>query len=152
MIVINSAETANDLLERRSLIYSGRYLMLSSFCETPNLPMCLGLRPSWLLNCGSKRANQLRVIYTDRYSIWGYSMGWHWHLAALPYGEEFRTGRRLFHREFNPQASLRFRPLQLDVTHDLLRRLVVSPDQYSEHIIQSVLSQVADTYISRSLP
>ncbi|KII83024.1 hypothetical protein PLICRDRAFT_47437 [Plicaturopsis crispa FD-325 SS-3] len=95
MIVINSAETANDLLERRSLIYSGR----------PSTVMAFEL------------------------------MGWHWHLAALPYGEEFRTGRRLFHREFNPQASLRFRPLQLDVTHDLLRRLVVSPDQYSEHII-----------------
>ncbi|KII85219.1 hypothetical protein PLICRDRAFT_178958 [Plicaturopsis crispa FD-325 SS-3] len=77
------------------------------------------------------------LIYSSRPSsiMVGDLMGWHWHLALLPYGKIFRAYRRLFHREFNPRAVMRFRPLQLKATRDMLQGLADSPDEFFDHLV-----------------
>ncbi|KII84568.1 hypothetical protein PLICRDRAFT_117453 [Plicaturopsis crispa FD-325 SS-3] len=94
IVVINSAEIANELLERRSSIYSSR----------PDSVMCTEL------------------------------MGFDDLVPLVPYGDTWRAMRRFLHREFHPQASLQYRPFQIEATHDFLRRLLESPDNFSTHI------------------
>ncbi|KII84599.1 hypothetical protein PLICRDRAFT_354147 [Plicaturopsis crispa FD-325 SS-3] len=61
-------------------------------------------------------------------------MGFGDFLSLVPYGERWRAMRRLFHRELHPQAAIQFRPLEIDATHDLLRRLGDTPDDFFAHI------------------
>ncbi|KII84574.1 hypothetical protein PLICRDRAFT_179390 [Plicaturopsis crispa FD-325 SS-3] len=93
VVIINSAEIANELLERRSSIYSSRppFIMVTEL------------------------------------------MGFEGFLSGIPYGETWRAIRRLFHREFHPKAALQFRPLEIEATHDLLRRLLDFHDDFSAH-------------------
>ncbi|KAF8999417.1 hypothetical protein BDQ17DRAFT_1246564, partial [Cyathus striatus] len=93
LIVLNSVEVANDLLTRRSRIYSSRYVM--SFktdlhgpyrdvaCCRPQCPMII----------------DLRVYSTD------------FQFSLLPYGEKWRARRRLFQRHFPVTRHGHYQPL-----------------------------------------
>ncbi|KAF7977702.1 hypothetical protein HWV62_2964 [Athelia sp. TMB] len=52
----------------------------------------------------------------------------------MPYGEVWRSHRKAFHREFQPQFVSRHHPKQIKATHDLLRRLLTSPQDWYEHV------------------
>jgi len=56
----------------------------------------------------------------------------------MPYGEYWREHRRLFHQEFHPTATLRYRPQEVKGTHQLLRRLLNTPDDWMSHLRQYV--------------
>ncbi|KAJ7142241.1 cytochrome P450 [Mycena epipterygia] len=89
VIVLSSLEATDDLLEKRSSIYSGR---------SP-LPMLIDL------------------------------MDWTFALRDV-----WRAHRRLFNQGFNARASRNFRPKELAATHELLRRLVHTPEAFRDHI------------------
>ncbi|KZV68853.1 cytochrome P450 [Peniophora sp. CONT] len=54
-------------------------------------------------------------------------------VAFTGYGEQSKRQRRLFANAFGPQHIPAYRPLILDATMDVLRRLVDTPEQYQEH-------------------
>ncbi|KAJ7146914.1 cytochrome P450 [Mycena epipterygia] len=96
VIVLSSLEATNDLLEKRSSIYSDR------------------LKSTMLMDL----------------------MGWTFNLSTMPYGDTWRTSRRLFSQEFNVISSRNFRPKEIAATHGLLRRLLHTPDEFNTHFKQ----------------
>ncbi|TDL20291.1 putative CyP450 monooxygenase [Rickenella mellea] len=46
----------------------------------------------------------------------------------------WRRHRKLFHQKFNVNAVQEYRPLQTEVTHDLLRRLLKNPPDFVAHL------------------
>lgn len=59
----------------------------------------------------------------------------------LEYGDTWRLHRRFFHQTFRSEAVHRFVPLQHRKSCQLLRRLLDSPDRFSEHIFEYVFTQ-----------
>ncbi|KAI0820142.1 cytochrome P450 [Trametes gibbosa] len=94
VIVVNSAQAAHDLFEKRSSLYSDRTRM----------PML----------------NEL--------------VGCDWHFVFMGYGESWRERRRVFHQYFHPNAATSYRPKELKVARELLRRLLETPDEYMVHL------------------
>ncbi|TFK81327.1 cytochrome P450 [Polyporus arcularius HHB13444] len=93
-IVVNSAQAAHELFEKRSSLYSDRARM----------PML----------------NEL--------------VGCDWHFVFMGYGEDWRERRRVFHQYFHPNATKNYRPRELKVARELLRRLLESPDDFMVHL------------------
>lgn len=92
IVVLSSLEAAEDLLDKRSSIYSDR--------PTGHMLELIG----------------------------GYFM-----FALQRYGDTWRTHRRHFHHELNAISARRFRALELQQAHDLLRRILDTPDDFDEH-------------------
>ncbi|KAJ7251340.1 cytochrome P450 [Mycena rebaudengoi] len=74
--------------------------------------------------------DQRSAIYSDRpRSIMiNELMGAEFSFGSMRYGEYAREHRRLFHSAFHSTASRRFRPQQVNASHDLLRRLLENAD------------------------
>nr|BED42963.1 cytochrome P450 monooxygenase [Trametes versicolor] len=94
VIVVNSAQAAHDLFEKRSSLYSDRTRM----------PML----------------NEL--------------VGCDWHFVFMGYGDSWRERRRVFHQYFHPNAATNYRPRELKVARELLRRLLQTPDEFMVHL------------------
>ncbi|KAI8996249.1 cytochrome P450 [Trametes punicea] len=94
VIVVNSAQAAHDLFEKRSALYSDRTRM----------PML----------------NEL--------------VGCDWHFVFMGYGENWRERRRVFHQYFHPNAATTYRPKELKVARELLRRLLETPEDFMVHL------------------
>ncbi len=56
----------------------------------------------------------------------------------MGYGEDWRERRRVFHQYFHPNATKNYRPRELKVARELLRRLLESPDDFMVHLRQCV--------------
>ncbi|KAF5338850.1 hypothetical protein D9758_015574 [Tetrapyrgos nigripes] len=94
IVVMNSAEAVEDLLDKHSVIHSNR----------PRLVM----------------VNEL--------------MGWNYSFALIDYGDEWRAQRKLFQQEFTPVASERYQPVQTQVSHQFLKKLLDDPENFVLHI------------------
>ncbi|KAJ6527869.1 cytochrome P450 [Mycena vulgaris] len=55
------------------------------------------------------------------------------HMLELMGGTFMRAQRRHFHHELNAVSARRFRSLEIQQAHDLLRRMLDNPDVYDEH-------------------
>ncbi|KAJ7251361.1 cytochrome P450 [Mycena rebaudengoi] len=76
--------------------------------------------------------DQRSAIYSDRPRsvMLNELMGGEVLFANMRYGNQYRReNRRLFHSAFHLIASRRFRPQQVNASHDLLRRLLENPDE-----------------------
>ncbi|KAE9392498.1 cytochrome P450 [Gymnopus androsaceus JB14] len=75
------------------------------------------------------------AMYSDRphHIMVNELMGWSRNLPSMAYGDDWRTGRRLFHQEFSLNASKRFRPHMRVATRELLRRLLDDPENFVKH-------------------
>lgn len=51
---------------------------------------------------------------------------------------QWRDGRKLFHRILQPQVVQSYRPIRVAQTHNLLRRLLQTPERVLEHTKQCV--------------
>lgn len=51
-----------------------------------------------------------------------------------PYGQEWRRQRKLMHSEVQQQLVRRFNPNQESTTHEFLRRVLDTPNDFLEHI------------------
>ncbi|EIN06727.1 cytochrome P450 [Punctularia strigosozonata HHB-11173 SS5] len=65
-----------------------------------------------------------------------------WNPGFLPYGDAFQNYRKVMHRYVGPGAAAMRQPKQRKGVHDLLRRLVTSPDDLYSHIRFTTASQV----------
>ncbi|KAK6980734.1 cytochrome p450 [Favolaschia claudopus] len=118
VIILSSVQAIEDLLEKRSSIYSDR----------ADFPMIVDLM-GWGFNIGfvslsispSRDPPELICLFT---------------LALMKYGERWRTSRRLFNQAFNVTASHQFWPQELMAARMLLQRLLESPDDFFSHIRQ----------------
>ncbi|CAE7138903.1 unnamed protein product, partial [Rhizoctonia solani] len=96
IVVLNSAEAATELLDRRSAIYSSRA--------------------------------QLPMISDPNLIDWSRITG------LLPYGERWRSQRRMTHRLLHKSASVQFWPLVIKESRLALQRISVDPDNFIREI------------------
>ncbi|KIJ28806.1 hypothetical protein M422DRAFT_269857 [Sphaerobolus stellatus SS14] len=61
-------------------------------------------------------------------------MGFGWSMAFQGYGEWWRRHRRAMHDKFHPSAVEAYKPIQIKLTRDLLRRLHKAPEDFIGHI------------------
>lgn len=116
IVVLNSEEVANELLEGRSRIYSDRpYMATTELCVLFVFIKCI------LINC------------------FLYSFGWEWTTTLARYGAMFNTHRRIFHEVLRSEAALTYRPKQLKKSYEMLTFLLLDPANYSRHFEASVL-------------
>lgn len=98
IVVLSTLETATDLLEKKSAVYSDR----------PYMPMA------------------------------GELMGWDQIVALSPYGDRFRSIRRLMHQTLGGRGQLdkvsRYHALQEYENHRFLQSLLQNPQDLAEHI------------------
>ncbi|KAJ7192805.1 cytochrome P450 [Mycena pura] len=76
-------------------------------------------------------------IYSDRpfVAMAGELVGWKNMLGLMPYGDRFRSYRRLAHTLFGSQTIMRsFQPLEEMETHRFLKRLLFTPENLQSHI------------------
>lgn len=70
----------------------------------------------------------------------------------MEYGDRWRLHRRFFHQTFRGEAVHRFMPLQHRKVCQLLRRLLDSPDRFSEHIFEYVFPTKSLWVILTTIP
>lgn len=70
-------------------------------------------------------------------------MGWSSILAVMRYGDRFRRQRRMMWQQFNAQAVLSFRDMQRSQVIQLLGRLLKTPDDFANHIVQYVTNDLS---------
>ena len=63
-------------------------------------------------------------------------MGGGFNFGVLPYGVRWRKRRRSFHEFFHPGVVENYIPIQRQAVHGLLRRLLVTPEDFLHHIHQ----------------
>ncbi|KAH7914101.1 cytochrome P450 [Hygrophoropsis aurantiaca] len=74
-------------------------------------------------------------IYSDRpVIVTNKLIGLEFNSIFLRYGPKWRLHRRLLHQAFKQDTALSFHPMQLRKTHQLLRGLLESPQEYEEHL------------------
>ena len=61
-------------------------------------------------------------------------MGCTWAFTTLPYGDLWRTHRRLFHHFFNVSAMDQFDDKIQNAVNTFLRRLSGSPERFLKHV------------------
>ncbi|KJA17691.1 hypothetical protein HYPSUDRAFT_146170 [Hypholoma sublateritium FD-334 SS-4] len=104
ILVLNSFETAKELLDKRSVNYSDR----------PQSTMSHEL------------------------------LGWDFSFAHMPYGDRWRTHRRLFHDQFQQSIAPAYWPIQQREAHALLRRLLHSPEKLDYHLRHNIAAVIMD--------
>ena len=114
MIILNSAQAATDLLDKRSAIYSDRpqsdvfmlYVILFYL-----------LAPRGVL------------IFPDLCS-----MGWKHNLGFLPYGKRLQKHRKMFNEYFNQEKCENYLPHQALEASRLIRNLLFKPENFDDHL------------------
>ena len=109
IVVLNSAKTTKDLLEKRGDIYSDRPVI-------PFFDMCV-------LSVG---------IPTSQFIF--LRMGCDWLLPTARYNERWHQGRKVLDRSLRPVAAALYRPMQQSKTRVFLTRLLESPSEWEAHV------------------
>ncbi|KAJ6494355.1 cytochrome P450, partial [Mycena sanguinolenta] len=80
------------------------------------------------------------LIYSDRprSTMLNEMVGGDFLFPFMSYGAVWRKQRRLFHQEFQPQASRRFRDQERKNAHNLLRNLLAEPDLFIQHVRHAI--------------
>ncbi|KAF9453375.1 cytochrome P450 [Macrolepiota fuliginosa MF-IS2] len=95
MVIVNSAQLAMEMLDKKGSIYSDRPVI----------------------------------------QMGGEMVGWRNTLVLLPYGERFRSYRKLFHQLIGSNASMsQFYPVEEAETHAFLKRLLSMPQDLAGHV------------------
>jgi hypothetical protein len=128
MIVLNSEEVTNGLLEGRSRIYSDRPYMAT-------IDLCL-------IFVFNKYINQLTICYL-------YSFGREWTTSPARYEAMHTTHRRLYHEVFLSEAALTYRPKQLQKAYEMLLSILHYHENYAGHFEASVLMCLLDNRSQR---
>ncbi|KZP06779.1 cytochrome P450 [Athelia psychrophila] len=61
-------------------------------------------------------------------------MGWDGFFATMPYGDYWRTHRRLFTRHFDVDPTMNHHPMQTRAVHALLQDLLDAPNLWADHL------------------
>ena len=150
IIVLNSEKAAKELFERRSSLYSDRYVRTSPMASS-DLNYCPHDRPP-LVALNVLCVSRSRVLSLSASLTVKSSLNFDWTMAFLRYGQRWRNMRRESHRYLHPAATLEFRSSQLKATRQLLQRLLEAPKDFMTHIRQYVrvphTSERLFTYLS----
>jgi cytochrome P450 len=114
-LILSTLEVITDLLEKRSSNYSDR--------KHSTMLIELYVSHSFHLKELVKNADGCR-------------MNWSIAMVLMPYGVWWRKHRRLFHEYFHRDAVTKYQPIQRQDTRELLRRLLVTPENFFHHIRQ----------------
>ncbi len=116
LVVINSAEVAEDLLAKRSRIYSDRpeitVMGMYVFCRLCRVFLC-----------------QLAT----------YRAGWHINMGLKHYGEEWRRDRRIMQQRLRREETSVLHPVHLNKCKALLHDLLTDQAHFEEHFKRYVL-------------
>ena len=112
-LVLGSLRRVSDLLEQRSSNYSDRM-------QVPMLELCV---------LDSFRLRNVRTLVL-------YRMGWNFATFVVPYGTQWRKQRKSFHEYFHANEVHKYVPIQRREVHTFLRRLLVTPEDFLDHIYQ----------------
>lgn len=75
------------------------------------------------------------AIYSDRPHVPTNELfGMDFNTGLLPYGSEWRLHRKMFHMALNKEAAATYKSLEMRKVRQLLRNLVLSPEDYSKHL------------------
>ncbi|EIM81471.1 cytochrome P450 [Stereum hirsutum FP-91666 SS1] len=72
------------------------------------------------------------------------AIGYDWNFAFCEDMNRWKLSRREFELQFRPAITREYRPQILTAVHDLLRRLVVTPDNFTKHIRLMVGALIMD--------
>ncbi|KIJ69606.1 hypothetical protein HYDPIDRAFT_145813 [Hydnomerulius pinastri MD-312] len=74
-------------------------------------------------------------VYSDRpYLATREPFGWTFNFGWTPYGDRWRSQRRMFHQVFRADAAVAFHPVQLQKARQLVLDLLNSPGDYATHL------------------
>jgi hypothetical protein len=76
-------------------------------------------------------------IYSDRpvMPMGGELVGWKNTLVLVPYGDRFRTYRKLFHHIIGTHAAMsKFHPVEEEETQKFLKLLLARPQEFASHV------------------
>ena len=115
IVILNSLEVITDLFEKRSSNYSDRkhtimlheLYVLHSFHFQELVKIAVRCRMNWKIS-----------------------------MSIMPYGSWWRKHRRLFHEYFQRNAVITYQPIQRQEVRAFLRRLLITPDNFFQHIRQ----------------
>ncbi|KAI0798709.1 cytochrome P450 [Irpex lacteus] len=94
------------------------------FYKVLNTPMMLISSADIILELTERRSS----MYSDKPPLVIDELtGWDFNLATMPYGNHWRTIRRMFHQHFNQTVTPRYRDLQTREIHAFLRRCLEVP-------------------------
>ncbi|KAJ6576409.1 cytochrome P450 [Mycena vulgaris] len=96
IIVLDTLDVVDELLERRSSIYSDRPRMIM--------------------------LNEL--------------VGWNWSFPFKCADDAWKQQRKMIHNEFHVKAVAQFRPQELKAVHDMLKKLLDSPETWYDDLTQ----------------
>ena len=116
IVILNSLEVITDLFEKRSSNYSDRKhstLMTELYV--------------------SSYASHLKELVKNAVRC---RMGLDISMSRMPYGLWWRKHRKSFHEHFHRKVVTKYQPLQRREVQAFLRRLLVTPDEFSHHIRQ----------------
>ncbi|ELU37658.1 cytochrome P450 [Rhizoctonia solani AG-1 IA] len=103
--------------------------------EQPTLPRAL--RYTWR-NCKSSSTALTGGEGRGEREIKGINKlsrsGWAEAILFVPYGPRLRSYRRLLHQTLNPRATLDFEDLQIQEVRKLMKRLLMRPEDFLDHI------------------
>ncbi|KAG9318131.1 cytochrome P450 [Chiua virens] len=74
-------------------------------------------------------------IYSDRpYLATRVPYGWSFSFGFTPYGDQWRSQRRIFHQAFRAEATPAFHPVQLKKARQLILHILSAPHVFFDHI------------------
>ena len=113
-IVLNSEKTARALLDQRSALYSDRPVIVAHSMYTMSFLPC---------QCQADWVNT--------------RFGMDFSTVMLPYGDEWRLHRKIFHHAFRAESEARNREVYLKRVRTLLTNLLDAPAEFELHIKRS---------------
>ncbi|PFH49608.1 hypothetical protein AMATHDRAFT_76109 [Amanita thiersii Skay4041] len=69
-------------------------------------------------------------------------MGWDWSFGHMPYGEKWKTHRKMFHQQFQQSVAPIHWPTQTREAHVLIRSLLYSPQDLINHLRHNAASTI----------
>lgn len=127
LIVLNSYEAIRDLLEHRSHNYSDR----------PHIPA----NDMWVVNVNFIGGCVLMSVPPR--------VDFNWGTGFLPYGDEWRVHRKLFHQAFRPETITSYQAMQLMKVRDLLKNMCDSPADFERHFRSFVFDIIGSLITKR---
>lgn len=130
IVILNSVAAITDLFEKKSAIYSDRYVRPYRNAIVVYYSAALDHTRHCYMNC------ECRVSFWTLHLCLPFMsrVGFGWALAASGYGERLRDLRKVLHQEFNADAVKRYRVIETQFCYQLLNDIFHEPDRFSYHI------------------
>ena len=132
MIILNSFDAAIELCDKRSSIYSSRWVSTQVSESSPEkdaefqLFFFVGRYFRCSANC---KLRLVRLLFSKKPTFLLYRMGWGWLMSAMVYGEPWRERRRIFQKHFHSANAQFYQPIQMEFIRKMLPRFLDEPSE-----------------------